>query len=272
MRPVNLIPPEDRRGERAPLRSGPLAYVVVGVLLLGFVGVYVLVSTGNSISEREAEVAGLEQQLASSTARAGALQGFAGFATLEEARTETISSLAQSRFDWERVLRELALVIPQDASLLSLSGSIAGGETAASDSGGAVGGEAIAAPTLTMSGCGADHESVARMVSALRDIDGVTRVGLASSSSPDRETEEATAAAPPAGGEAATACFGKKSTTFELTVAFDEVAIDPASGGIAPQVEPAPRPATSPASPRPRKSARTRRAPSSPPRVKPKKP
>ena len=30
MRPVNLIPPEDRRGDRAPLRAGSLSYVVVG--------------------------------------------------------------------------------------------------------------------------------------------------------------------------------------------------------------------------------------------------
>lgn len=242
MRPVNLIPPEDRRGDRAPLRSGPLAYVVVGVLLLGFVGVYVLVSTGNSISEREAEVAGLEQQLASSTAQAEALQSFAGFATLEQGRTETISSLAHSRFDWERVLRELALVIPEDASLLSLSGSIAGAESADSDSGAsAAGGVAIDAPTLTMSGCGSDHESVARMVSALRDIDGVTRVGLASSNTPGSETAGAATTATPASGEAdGTGCTGAKSTTFELTVAFDEVAVDAASGAIAPPVEPAP--------------------------------
>ena len=33
MRPVNLIPPEDRRGEQAPLRTGPLAYVLVGALV-----------------------------------------------------------------------------------------------------------------------------------------------------------------------------------------------------------------------------------------------
>ena len=39
MRPVNLIPPEDRRGERAPMRTGPLAYVVVALLAVGLVAV-----------------------------------------------------------------------------------------------------------------------------------------------------------------------------------------------------------------------------------------
>ena len=33
MRPVNLIPPEDRRGQHAPLRTGPLAYILVGALV-----------------------------------------------------------------------------------------------------------------------------------------------------------------------------------------------------------------------------------------------
>jgi len=32
MRPVNLIPAEERRGDAAKSRTGPLAYVLVGVL------------------------------------------------------------------------------------------------------------------------------------------------------------------------------------------------------------------------------------------------
>ena len=39
MRPVNLIPAEERRGQNAPLRTGPVAYIVLGALvaLLGAV-------------------------------------------------------------------------------------------------------------------------------------------------------------------------------------------------------------------------------------------
>ena len=56
MRPVNLIPPEDRRGEQAPLRIGPLAYILrrrAGRSSL--VGVTALVLTGNQITERKAK-------------------------------------------------------------------------------------------------------------------------------------------------------------------------------------------------------------------------
>ena len=45
MRPVNLIPPEQRRGEQAPLRTGPLPYIVVGALVAVLVGVTALVLT-----------------------------------------------------------------------------------------------------------------------------------------------------------------------------------------------------------------------------------
>ena len=59
MRPVNLLPPELRRGEHAPLRSGPLAYIVLGALVAALAGVTLLVLTNNQISDRKAEVATL---------------------------------------------------------------------------------------------------------------------------------------------------------------------------------------------------------------------
>lgn len=231
MRPINLIPVEDRRGERAPLRAGPLSYVLVGFLLLAFLGVYVMVTTGNTISERKATLAGLEQQLESTQARAEALQSFTDFATLEQTRTQTVSDLARSRFDWERIMRELALVIPGDVSLSSVTGSVsseAGSDGGSTESPGV---EGITSPTLTMSGCGSGHESVARFVAALRDIDGVTRVGLASSAE-SSAAGAASAAAPAAGSASGTDCVGAAS--FDVTVAFDGVQVDPSGAGIVP--------------------------------------
>ena len=47
MRPVNLIPPESRRGQNAPLRSGPLPYIAIGALVAVLLGVTALVLVGN---------------------------------------------------------------------------------------------------------------------------------------------------------------------------------------------------------------------------------
>jgi Tfp pilus assembly protein PilN len=227
VRPVNLIPPDERRGERAPLRSGPIAYGLVATLLLLFVGVYMLVATGNTIAEREVAVTALEQDLESSQARAQALQSFTNFASLEDQRTVTVDSLARSRFDWQRVLRELALVIPTDVSLTSLDGGVGGADAEGGDASASSSG--ITSPTMTMGGCAASHDSVARMVASLRDIDGVTRVGL-SSSVQSAEGAEASASSEETDG----ACQDSDNGTFEITVAFDEVIVD-SEGVITPQ-------------------------------------
>ena len=115
MRPLNLIPPEQRRGDQAPLRSGPLAYILLGALVALLAGVTALVLTGNEISERESEVARLEVEDARERARAERLVSYTQFRELSEQRVTTVASLADSRFDWERVMRELSLVLPSDA-------------------------------------------------------------------------------------------------------------------------------------------------------------
>lgn len=114
MRPVNLIPPEERRGDKAPLRTGPLGYVIVAVLAVALLGVTLVVTTDNRISDREAQKASLESQVSQAQAEAQRYRSFTDFAALQQARQETVASLATSRFDWERVLRELAIVIPDD--------------------------------------------------------------------------------------------------------------------------------------------------------------
>ena len=61
--------------------------------------------------------------MAEATAQADSLRAYTEFAALQQARTRRSTSLAQSRFDWERVLRELAIVIPEDVWLLKLTGT-----------------------------------------------------------------------------------------------------------------------------------------------------
>ena len=220
MRPVNLVPPEERRGDRAPLRAGRLSYILIGGLALVLALVTVVVLTGNQVKERENELASLEQQEAAATARAEALRPYAEFATLAVARVATVNSLAESRFDWERVMRELALVLPDDVWLTDLSGRVgAGAASASAESGSAM---AVSAPSITMSGCANGHEAVARLLQALRDIDGVTRVGLARSALPAGEDGAGGGGA--VGQTSGATCEVRQFLAgFEVTVAFDGV-------------------------------------------------
>ncbi|MDQ3727974.1 MAG: PilN domain-containing protein [Actinomycetota bacterium] len=207
MRPVNLIPPEDRRGDRAPLRSGPLSYMVIGALAVVLLGVTMLVMTSNDVSDKEAQVEQLEADRDAVTAEAQRLVPFAEFASLRGEREATIASLAQSRFDWERVLRELALIIPEDVTLTTLNGS------ATVNAEGSAASTEIGAPNLTASGCASSHSAVAEFVAALEDIDGVTRVGLART--------EATTKTVGAGSSADGSTICGLANTFDLSIAFD---------------------------------------------------
>lgn len=227
MRPVNLIPAEERRGSQAPMRTGPLPYLLVGVLVAVLLGVTALVLTGNQIAEREHEVAQLHREDAAAKARAERLVAFTQFETLHEQRLATIASLADSRFDWERVMRELSLILPDDAWLVSLNAT-ASPEAATGEAGGGGGSGSglrggIAGPALEITGCAAGQESVAGFVTALKDIDGVTRVGVESSELP----EETSAASASGSGDAASGGGNADCQTrdfiaqFSLVVAFD---------------------------------------------------
>ena len=186
MRPVNLIPPESRRGQSAPLRSGPLPYIAVGVLVALLLGVTALVLTGNEISDHKADIARLEAEDEVATARAEKLSAFTQFRTLREQRILTVASLADSRFDWQRVMQELALILPSDVWLTELTASASLGIRRRRW--GRILRGAVAGPALEMKGCAVGHEAVAGFVTDLKDIDGVTRVGVQSSELPGPET------------------------------------------------------------------------------------
>ncbi len=177
MRPVNLIPPEERTGERRPMRGGPLAYVIVGALAAAVIGVAILAVTGNQISESKSEISRLESEQATVESKATELQAFTQFHSLHEQRLATVTSLAESRFDWERVMRELALVLPSDVWLTNLAGTVGPG-VSVEGSGGIALRSSIPGPALEVSGCASSQDAVAGFVQALKEVDGVTRVGM----------------------------------------------------------------------------------------------
>jgi Tfp pilus assembly protein PilN len=251
MRPVNLIPPEDRSDQKGT-RTGPVVYVVLGTMLAVLAGVVVLVLSGNQISQRKDEVARLQQQATAAKATADRLASYSSFSQVRGQRLATVSSLADSRFDWQRVMHELSLVLPADVWLTQLTGTVRPGvqlDQASSSSlrSGAAG------PALELSGCATSQDAVAGFVSDLKEIDGVTRVGVQSSSLGSSSAAGATGGG---GGATAPASSGSSSggsgascqtrrfiAQFEMVAAFDAAPVtpDPLAGGAAPA---APAPST----------------------------
>jgi Tfp pilus assembly protein PilN len=245
MRAVNLIPKDYRRGALAGRGGETLSYALIGGLAVVLVAVLAVILTGNQVSARQAQVAELKQQESDARQAADALQPFANFASLQQSRTATVSSLAQSRFDWERVMSELSKVLPGDIWLTKLTGKVVPGVSLDNEASLSAR-DNIEGPALEIVGCAPGQEQVAAFVAALEDIDGVTRVGVQSS---DKPIDAVAGSAP--GGGSSDECRTKESISkFEIVIAFDAAPVPAGVGDAsAPPAAATPAAATTPTTP-----------------------
>lgn len=244
MRAVNLLTPELRSAQKSsgPSRpsvmetSGGLgAFVVLGVLALCVAAVAGSVLANNVVKDRKASLATVSLKNEATVKRATELKPYSDFQTLAQERAATVQALASARFDWEQSLRDLSRAMPSNVSLSSLTGSVGGGDAAASS--GIRG--ALGAPAIEMAGCTRSQPAVATLMSRLRNVQGVTRVSLSKS-------EKSSAAVTSGTGGAATGPCGKGSPpSFEVVVFFEKATVgtaladatgavaDPATAGAA---------------------------------------
>ena len=99
---------------------------VLGALLLMVLG-YVVVSNqatsrSNDAAQADAKATALEQAAAQKAA-------FANFAQIKQQRLLSVSSVAQTRFDWERFMRELARIMPERSWIQTADASVSGDPT-----------------------------------------------------------------------------------------------------------------------------------------------
>lgn len=208
MKAVNLIPVDQRRrGAGTPGRSGLGVYLLLGGLAaaLAILSAYVLI--GNTVKDRRAELAQVTNEAAQAQAQAQALKPYTDFSDLRQKRVQTVASLAQSRFDWDRALRQLARVLPDNVWLSSLTGTVAPGVTLESGGGGGDTSSirtALNVPAFEIVGCVPSQADVARVMARLRQMEHVQRVALSSSEKSDSSAG--------AGGGGASASGGASSS------------------------------------------------------------
>jgi Tfp pilus assembly protein PilN len=238
VRAVNLIPPDERRGDKAALRTGLVPYLVVGVLAVAVLAAVVLALTSKQISDRKSEVAQLQQQEQQAQAHAQSLEAFTQFRAAQEARSATIVSLAQSRFDWRRVLEEFSRVIPPNVWFVKIAGTV-DPTVSVPDGPDLQERDSVPGPALEMEGCAASQDDVARLIANLEEVDGVTRVGLESSELPDDSQAGGATASPTTGDSGAEGNVECRTRPFipkfKIIAAFDAVPT-PATATSAPSV------------------------------------
>ena len=180
MKRMNLLPPELRPREGA--RRGS-SYLVVGALFASVVAMLVYGIVIGGVRSDETELASLKDETAQANARADALRPYGAFAEMKDQRERSVRMVADTRFNYERLTRELSRVLPAGVSVGHLDVAPAPPEQAAVEAGAdPVAGTQTPPPAMTVSGCAPSQDVVADTLDNLRAMTGATDVALGSSS------------------------------------------------------------------------------------------
>ncbi len=261
MKPVNLLP-QNERAVKAAEGLGGSSYVVLGVLGALLLAVLTFVFSQNQVNDRASKIGETQAEAQQAEQRATALGAFGSFASVKQQREESVRQLASARFDWERFMRELSLVLPSGTSLLDVSASTDGSSASgaagaaapapapapapATPPAGATGTTATpatpatpavvaATPKAQMIGCALSHKHVATLMVRLGKMKGASDVELKESATDD--TVGATDAPSDSAAGGNTGCPPKKFK-FEVAVTFAPAAT-PAADDTKPRKTPA---------------------------------
>jgi Tfp pilus assembly protein PilN len=206
MKAVNLIPSDQRRAKASGNVSGG-AYGVLGVLAVLLVMAVAYVMTSNSANDRQGKAEQARQEALAAESQSKQLGAFTDFASIKEQRLTSVMAAAQTRFDWERFMRELSRVMPANSWIhttnASVSGDTSGGNLTSTAT-------TVPLPEANLVGCTPRQSEVARMMVRLEQMYRVTDVAL------NESTQEQ------AGGDTSLQNCGDLYK-FDLTVTFSPV-------------------------------------------------
>jgi Tfp pilus assembly protein PilN len=233
VRAVNLLPSDLRRagsggGSGSPVASyALLAGLAVAVLLVGL-----WATTGRQVKDREAEVAQVNAEASAAEAQAANLAGYEGTVQVANTRRASVVGLIDKRFDWSAALEDISRTLPQNAWITTMTATVAPGVAVEGGSNNPQRG-LVNAPAVELTGCTTSQSEVAALMSRLRSMKGVTKVGLATSEKSEGGGGESTADSGASGGATSADCSqsSDQRPKFNLIVFYGDGA--PAEAGAA---------------------------------------
>jgi len=178
MRAVNLLP-RDLERQRSDGGRAPVLLAGGGVAAVTAVAVVLFMSASSSISDQRSQLESVEASIARIPA-AGQPAVAAG--TITQERTDRVTALAaamSTRVPVDRLLRELAYVLPEDAWLTGLTASAPTAAAPTAPAGAAA--PATSVPNVTIQGATYSHQSVARVLARLAALPTLSAVRLTAS-------------------------------------------------------------------------------------------
>jgi Tfp pilus assembly protein PilN len=183
MRAVNLLPKD---AVRVVTRVQKIAVGVGtgGAVILTALMAMMFLSASSKVHDAQLTLADLKAQLAIiPPPSAGPSAGATALAAQQGPRVAAVTAALQRRVAWDRVMRELSLVLPEDVWLSKLSAKSPVSPVAVSAPGAPLATTvAVGAPTqVTIEGYTYSHDAVARLLSRLAVIPDLQNVALQSS-------------------------------------------------------------------------------------------
>jgi Tfp pilus assembly protein PilN len=124
VRAINLLPRDDyfkRRKQQQKVQWVVVVPVILVVLISGVFSIMFLSASGK-VKDRNAELTTLKAELAAiPTPDASKVQTQTALAADKDARIKAVNAALSRRIAWDRVFRELSLVLPDDVWLTDLS-------------------------------------------------------------------------------------------------------------------------------------------------------
>ena len=210
MRAVNLMPRDERR---AGLDLGrlPLLGAAGGVVVVTAAAFFLSSAASSTADTHKAELQAVEASIALLPKGPNAAVSVGALVEERSNRVAALSSALGRRTAFDRIMRQISLVLPANAWLTHLdaaapSGVPLPGSVPATQGVAAVGG-------VTIQGATYSHDSVATVLARLAVVPSLTAVRLTSSALVEPEAEEA----PAAGGKRPRAQRPKPFVTFVVS-------------------------------------------------------
>ena len=177
MRAVNLLPKDDGRPRGPEFRNNPVVIGgVVGAVLVTAVLAAMFLTASTAVADNQKDRDAAAAQLAATPVPPTPAPGASELEQEKSARISALSAALSGRLAWDRVLREVSLVLPDDVWLSSLSATA----------------PVAASPTTTagfsINGRTYSHDGVARLLVRLSVVPQLSNVQLQHSALATSET------------------------------------------------------------------------------------
>ena len=177
MRAINLLPRDDSRRRPQQPQWVVVVPVVVAVLLSGALSILFLNASGK-VKDKQTQLTQLHDELAAiPTPDASKVRTQSALAADKGTRVQALNAALSRRVAWDRVFRELSLVLPDDVWLSTLSAKAPMSSSVATATA-APSGTTVAATQFSLDGYTYSHAAVARLLSRLAVVPDLVNVQL----------------------------------------------------------------------------------------------